>query len=162
VLVGDGLEGLGADLLLALDEKPQRDRDLAKPLERLERVDARHNVRLVVGDSARDDAAVFLDRLERVRVPQVDRVHRLHVVVLIKEQLAAARARHLRVERRHPALIERLDSVGEPAQAAGDPVPRGPNRIQAVIGDAREGAQLFELLDEASGVLLDIRVDGAG
>jgi hypothetical protein len=31
-----------------------------------------------------------------------------------------------------------------------------------MIGDAREGAQLFELLDEASGVLLDVRVDGAG
>src|SRR5712692_3987567 len=50
VLVSNRLEGLGADLLLAFDEEAQRDRNRAEPLQRLEGVDPRHDVCLVVGN----------------------------------------------------------------------------------------------------------------
>src|SRR5258707_11365045 len=58
VLAGNRLERLGADLLLAFDEEAQRDRDLAEALQRLECLDSSHDVRLVVRDSAGDDATV--------------------------------------------------------------------------------------------------------
>src|SRR3989442_15690606 len=83
MLVSDLLEGLGADLLLPLDEEPQRERDRAEPLERLQPVDARHDILFVVGDPASDDSPVLLDRLEQVRVPQLDWGHRLNVVRLV-------------------------------------------------------------------------------
>jgi hypothetical protein len=31
-----------------------------------------------------------------------------------------------------------------------------------MVGDAGEGAQLFELFDEPAGVLFDVRINGAG
>src|ERR1700730_3708915 len=58
MLVGDLLEGLGADFLFALDEVAERDWDFAKSLHGLERVDPRHHVGLVVGDSASDAPSV--------------------------------------------------------------------------------------------------------
>src|SRR5437773_662865 len=64
VVVRDLLERLGADLLFALDQEAKRHRDLAQPFERLQRVDARHHVRLVVGNASGDDAAVALGGLE--------------------------------------------------------------------------------------------------
>ena len=162
VLEGDLLEGLGADLLLALDEESQRDRDLAQALQCLERVDAGHHVRLVIGNAAGDDPAILLGRLERVRVPELDWVDRLHVVVLVQEQLSPSGSGHFRVKGRHAALVQRLHPVREPAQALADPVSCRPHRIQPVVRDARKSTELLELLDEAARVLLDVRVDGAG
>ena len=86
----DLLERLGADLLLAFHQESQRYRNLAQMLKRLECVDAGHHVRLVVGHSPRDDATILLSRFEGLRVPQLDRVYGLDVVVLVKEQLATA------------------------------------------------------------------------
>jgi len=67
--VNDLLEGLGADLLLAFNKKAQCHWNLAQLLQGFEGVDARHHVRLVVGDAARVDPIAALARLERRRVP---------------------------------------------------------------------------------------------
>ena len=122
MLVGDLLERLGADLLFAFDQEAQRDRQLTQLLERLERVDSRHHVRLVVGDSARDDPPILLNRFERLGVPQLDRVHGLNVVVLVQQQLATARSGHLGVQGGHPPRLQRLDPVRVAGQALRQPV----------------------------------------
>src|SRR5207249_8988509 len=72
MLVRDLLEGLRADLLLALDQEAQRRGDLAEVLQHLESVDARHDVGLVVGDAASSDSAVLLARLATIRLPLVN------------------------------------------------------------------------------------------
>ena len=92
MLTRDPLECLGADLLLALDEKTQRDRHVAKLLQGLEGVDTGHHVGLVVGDAPREDPAVMFRRLKWRRAPKVDGINRLHVVVLVQQQLAATAA----------------------------------------------------------------------
>ncbi len=97
VLVRDLLERLGADLLLALDKEPQRDRHLAQRFQRLHGVDARHHIGLIVRDAAREDPPIALGRLKGRRLPQVERIHGLDVVVLVQQQLAAAGAPHLGV-----------------------------------------------------------------
>jgi len=125
-------------------------------------VDSRHHVGLVVSDSARDDAAVILNRLERLGVPKLNRVDRLHVVVLIQQKLAAARTGHLGIEGRHPARLQRLDTVGVAAQALREPVSGWFDGLRSMVGDAREGAELFQLFDEPAGVLFDVCIDGAG
>jgi hypothetical protein len=61
----------------------------------------------------------------------------------------------------HAACLQGLDPVGEARQAIGEPVPRRLDRVFTVVGDARKGAELFELLDEATGMLFDVRVDSA-
>jgi len=111
---------------------------------------------------SRDDAPVLLDRLERIRFPQLDRVYGLHVVMLVQQKFATAGPGHLRIQRGHATLVERLDAVGETAEALGDPVTSRRHSVQPVVGDAWKGTELFELFDEPSGVLLDVRVDGAG
>ena len=149
MLVRDLLEGLRADLLLALDQEAQRDRDLAEVLQHLESVDARHDVGLVVGDAASHEPAVLFHSLERVRLPLVDGVDRLHVVVLVQKELAAAGALHLCVQRGHPARVKSLDAVGETGETIGDPVAGRLDCIEAVVGDARKAAELFQLIDKA-------------
>jgi len=162
VLVGDLLEGLGANLFFAFHEKPQSHRHLAQLLQCLQRVDPRHDVGLVVSDPSGDDAAVLLDGLKRVGVPELDGINRLDVVVLVEQQLAAAGAGHLGIQSRHAAFIECLHPVGEPTQPLGDPAPSRLHGFEPMVRDAREGAELFELIYETPGVLFDVRVDGAG
>ncbi len=96
-------------------------------------MDPGHHIGLVVGDSPGDDPAIFLGRLERFRIPQLDGVDRLHVVVLVQEQLATAGARHLCVERRHPSSLQGLDPIGESAQSLAEPVPRRLHCLGSVV-----------------------------
>src|ERR1700674_4598819 len=124
MLVRDLLERLGADLLFAFDEEPQREGYLAQAFERFERVDSSHDVSLVVGDSACDDAAVRLNRFERFGVPELDWVDALHVVVLLQQRLPTAGTSPLGIQGGHPPRLERLDAVRISSQTLRQPVAR--------------------------------------
>ncbi len=159
VVVRDLLKRFGSDLLLALDQEAQRDGHLAERLQGLERVDPRHHVGLVVGDAAGDDPPVFLNRLERRRVPQVDRVDWLHVVVLVEEQLAPSGARHLRVERRHAAGVERLHPIRVEARRLA--IQRAIDRVLSMV-EMPVNEHSLSSTDGATRALLDVLVDRAG
>ena len=76
----------GADLLFALEDDLHVDRELAGLLQvRLDGLEVHEHLSLVVGRSARVDLAVADRRLKGRRLPQLDRVDRLHVVVAVEE-----------------------------------------------------------------------------
>ena len=124
-------------------------------------MDSRHDVGLVVGHAARDDPPVLFRRLERWRVPEVDRVDRLDVVVLVQQELAAPGSGNLRIERGHAARLEGLDPVRVTREPVREPVARRLDCIPPVVGDAGKRTELLEVIDEAARVLLDVRVDSA-
>ena len=138
VLVRDLLEGLGSDLFLALDQEAQCHRQGAQRLQRFEGVDPSHHVRFVIGDPASDDPPILLNRFEGRRGPQVDRVHRLDVVVLVEQQRAASGSGHLRVKRGHASGVQRLHAVGETRKTIANPFARRLDSLAPVVGDARE------------------------
>jgi len=74
-------------LLLALDDPLDRDRQFAVPVAQgMDRGEARRDAALVVCGAAGVELAVALGRLERRRVPQIQRAGRLHVVVIVEQQ----------------------------------------------------------------------------
>src|SRR5436853_202582 len=85
-----------------------------------------------------------------------DLVERLGPDLLLSFNEEAERDRNL------PQRLHRLHAVGEPGQAARDPVPGRLHRVQTVVRDAGEGAELHQVVDEAPRILYDIAVDGAG
>ena len=82
MLAEQRFEGLGAELLLALDEHDDADRKLVA--ERPQRRDVRHHARLVVGGAPRVEATVALDRLERVGLPLREVAARLDVNAVVE------------------------------------------------------------------------------
>ena len=77
-------------LLLALDEEADVQRQLARPGQVLHGLDRGHVVALVVARPSREQVSVSHVRLERRRLPFVDRVGRLHVVVAVDRQVRLA------------------------------------------------------------------------
>ena len=76
----------GADFLLALEDDADVDRQAAVLLQvRFDGLEVHEDLALVVGGAARVDLAVADRRLERRRLPQLDRIDRLHVVVAVEE-----------------------------------------------------------------------------
>ena len=76
----------GADFLFAFEDDLDVHRQAAVLLQvRLDRLEVHEDLALVVGRAARVDLAVAHRRLERRRLPQVERIDRLHVVVAVEE-----------------------------------------------------------------------------
>ena len=90
-----GRQMLGAALFLALDQ--ERDVERQRSRHRLPgpaRLDEGHHLAFVVGGAARDNRLAAVGkgrdpRLERRRLPQIERIDRLHVVVTVKHDAAA-------------------------------------------------------------------------
>ena len=102
------VEVLAADFLFALEDELHVHRQPAVLLEmRLDRLEVHEHLALVVGRAAGVDLAVADRRLERRRLPQVERIDRLHVVVAVEEdRRRARRAQPVAVDDR---IARRLD-----------------------------------------------------
>ena len=141
-------QNLGAELLLALDEKVEVDTGPAAGLDRFQETE---DLALVVGGATGEQAAAAHGRLERRRLPLVERVRRLHVVVPVDEQ--GRRAGHFRPHTPHDGMRFARDELhlaaAEAPQLAGHPfrgrpaigVVRGKRRDR---GDAEESGELVE------------------
>src|SRR5439155_1480190 len=91
VPLDEGGEVLRPDLFLALVQHAHAERELAdRRAVRLDRLEPRHEVALVVGDAATEEKAVALGRLERRGRPLLERLGGLDVVVVVDEQRAVA------------------------------------------------------------------------
>ena len=162
VLVGDDevVEVRAADLFLALEDDPDVHRQLAVLLQmRLDRLEVHEDLALVVGRSAGVDLAVADRRLEGRRLPQVERIDRLHVVVAVEQnRRRALGAEPVAVDDRVARRVDEPDVlhadaahlVGAPFGAALD--------VGGVLGqraDARDGQQGLQFLE----VLVAVDVD---
>jgi len=149
------------DLLLAFDDELQIDgRRAGNTLPRLDREELRDKVPFRVPAAARIELPLLDDGVERIPLPLVERVHRLHIVVLVHEEgwLPLAHA-ELRKHDRGPTLrrvLARLEAVlleDPPDECRG-------LRLGALVrGDRREAAILLEDLKRLLRVRLDTGED---
>jgi hypothetical protein len=148
VLLDDG----AAALLLALEHHAEVDRQPAGPLQpALRRQQERERRPLVVGAAAGAHLAVDDRRLERRRLPQLQRLGRLHVVVAVDQQRGpvVAGGRGVAVDRGQPAALEQAGLEPGVLQA-GAKERRGPARVLVTVAlgahrrDAQEGEELVE------------------
>ena len=77
--------GLTADLLLGVEREADVHRQLAGGGELARGLDEDEQLSLVVGDTACVEPAVALGELERRRLPEIERIRRLHVEVRVAE-----------------------------------------------------------------------------
>ena len=166
----------GADFLFAFEDDLDVDRQPAVLLQvRLDRLEVHEHLALVVGRAARVDLAVADRRLERRRLPQVERIDRLHVVVAVEQD----RRRALGAE---PVAVDDRDarasrSAGRSAgrcaasrrrstrRSAGRPP--ACSRQRADAGDGEVGLQLVDVavavgVDEVDDVVHGASVDALG
>ncbi len=164
-LAQEGLEALAPALLLALDDRPQVDRQGAVHLQvRLDRADMHVELALVVHRAAREELAVAHHRLERRCGPKLERLGRLDVVMPVEDRgRTAGSAQPLRV---HHRVAGGRDHLGarhpDRAQAAGDMLGAAPHvvavrRLRAHARNAERGLQVF---DEAVTVLVEVAGEG--
>ena len=99
-----------ADFFLAFEDDLHVDRQLAGLLQvRLDGLEVHEHLALVVGRSARVDLAVADGRLKGRRLPQLDRIDRLHVVVAVeKDRRRAFGAKPVAID---DGIARRLDQA---------------------------------------------------
>src|SRR5262249_60940949 len=115
VAADDLVEVRTADLLLALDDPADADRRLAGGVaQRADHRQAHRELALVVGRAAREQLAVAQRRLERRRVPPLDRVDRLDVVVVVEEDREAGPARLVAVDGGSTTVAAKLPRLATP------------------------------------------------
>ena len=126
-----GLEGeqrreiRAAGFFFAFDEEPNADRQLAVDRAmRLDRLDAKQEMSLVVIDASRVHRAVAYRGVVRRRLPELERDRRLHVVVLDADERALTGAGLTDDERRR-AIGTQLARVGEPRRPQPFVTPAG-------------------------------------
>ena len=90
VLVDPVDDRAAADLLLAVEREADVDRQRALVGELPRRLDEHEHVPLVVGDPAGVELAVAPGQLERRRLPELERVGRLHVEVRVRQRIVCA------------------------------------------------------------------------
>lgn len=105
VALAEGFEIDRADLLFPFDQKIDAAGEGAIHRQpRLNRLDAQHQVAFIVGDAARIQFTVAQHRLEWRGMPQIERLRRLNVVVVVDQECALAAAEagvHHRRSARH-------------------------------------------------------------
>jgi len=126
---------------------------------------------LVVGGPAPQQLAAALRGLERRRLPLVERLDRLHVVVPVDEHggRRRVRGRPVREHRGKPGAVRSGFPDLRHREAALAQVPRQPFRAAADIGavrrvgrDRRYGQPLPERVEEAGRVLVDVTANVHG
>ena len=131
MLLDEAEQVFRAAFLLALDHRDDRQRQAAGDgLERTTRLDEGHHLAFVVAGAARhDDLAAVRQRRdarrERRRLPQVERIDRLHVVVAVEQNarsLAVACAPPLPTTIGWPAVGRTLVSKPMPVEILGHEV----------------------------------------
>jgi hypothetical protein len=152
--VGMGLQELrearAAHLLLALDEEGDPQRELRVLLQQLrDRRDVRHQRPLVVGGAAPVDPVADDRRLEGRRLPEGQRVGRLHVVVAVDDDVRPGRvAAPAREDDRVDVGLHDLDLEAHGAQEVRDELlgalhPLLELRVGRDAGEADEFLQFF-------------------
>ena len=144
-------EARASHLLLALDQERDSKREPRVLLEQLaHRGDVGHQRALVVGRAAAVDALADDGRLEWRRLPEGERVRRLHVVVAVDHHVGPARVpaaacEHDRVNVRLHDLdreAERGEQLGHEFLGSGHPL------LEPRVGrDAREADEFLQLFN---------------
>ena len=112
VTLDDCVEVRARDLLLALDDPADRHRQRAAGLAKgTDRRKPDADLGLVVGSTARIEPAVTQRRFERRRLPELDRVDWLDIVVVVEEQSGVAFTCELPVHGRRSAVDLELPSL---------------------------------------------------
>ena len=130
VLPQKGCEAAAAHLLFAFDDEGDIARQLGPGLEiSLHRFEVRQVLAFVVARAAPVERAVGDARLERRRLPQVQRLRRLHIVMPVNHEVRTARALRLRARRlgdhnRVALAWGRAAPPGRSACNASRPTPR--------------------------------------
>ena len=145
-------QGWTRDLLLALDDEAHVDGEATRSVQVLSRLDARHVVALVVGGAASPQLAAVHGRLERRRLPPVDRVDRLDVVMAVHRQVGLARPALPVGDHHGQAALDHVHDLGLHAhgiEAIAQP-PRIAQAVFASLGQRadRGDAQLFDQVVE--------------
>ena len=122
VLVGadEVVEVDAADFFFAFEDELDVHRQPAVLLQvRFDRLEVHEHLALVVGRAARVDLAVADGRLERRRLPEVERIDRLHVVVAVEEdRRRARRAEPVAVDDRIARRLDQPDVLQADARAS--------------------------------------------
>ena len=153
VLLEELDDRLAADLLLAVRDDANVDRQRAVGREQARRVQQHPELALVVGDAAGVDPLVADRRLERVGLPQLERRRRLHVEVAVAEDRRRVRGvvgrADLADDERPLPVRHELGLAAAAADLVRDPL-RGlldvglVCRVGAHRGDAQQLAELVE------------------
>jgi hypothetical protein len=113
----DLVEVRAADLLLAFDDPADADRERAGVIaQRADHRQPDRELAFVVGRATRKHLAVAQRRLERGRVPQLERVDRLDVVVVVEEDREAGPAGLVAVDGRSAPVAAKLPRLETPAR----------------------------------------------
>ena len=134
VRLEEARDRVAARLLLAVADDAEGHGQRALGRERLDRLQLHPELALVVGDAARVEPLAAHLGGERVALPELERVRRLHVVVPVDEDgRRAGRPRDLADD--EPSVLAHLGLAAERAHLLGDPVggardvaPRAPGR----------------------------------
>src|SRR5919204_199169 len=142
-----------ARLLLSITADAEVDRQRLVPRQLLGRLQEHVELALVVGDSARIDAPVANGRLERVRLPQLERRRRLDVEVSVADnrgRVGVCRRRLDLTEREWMAVpIAQLGRAARPSDELAHPLTRLLHvaRARGVSADAGDANELGELVE---------------
>ena len=143
-----------ADLLLAVEGEADVHGQRAFLGQLPHGLDEDEHVPLVVGDPTRVEPAVPVGELERRRLPQVERVGRLHVEVRVAEnrrrRLGALRSGHLADDERSRAPRHELRAPARPSNLVRHPLRRGDDvgGVACVRAHGRDRDELGELVTE--------------
>ena len=143
---------LPADLLLAVRDDAEVDRQRTVGGEQAGRVQQHPELALVVCDAARVEPLVPDRRLERVRLPELERRRRLHVEVAVGEDRrrarGAVRGRDLAHDERPLPVRDELGFAAAAADLLRDPLGGAHDvvRVRRVGAHGRDAQQLLELV----------------
>jgi len=163
ILFGVFVDAFAAGFLFAFDDELHVHRQLDPLLDiGLHGFDVGVDLSLVVTGAARVDDVVFDPGLEWRRIPQVQWIHRLHVVVAVEEQgLAVGPDLGFSIDQRMAAQVEDLDRQAQFFQLVGDKGGRAPGVLVVVaLGtDARYLEKFDQLVDVFGAVAVQVAQD---
>jgi hypothetical protein len=151
----------GPDFLLALEDDLHVDGQLPGLLQvRLDGFEVHEDLALVVGRAARVDLAVANGGCKRRRLPQLDRIDRLDVVVAVEEDgRRAFGAQPVAVHDRVARCFDEADiAEADAPHLLGGPLGAAAN-VAGVLrqrADARNGEVSLQLLDVTIAIRMDI------
>src|SRR5947209_1289678 len=146
-----------ADFFLTLEQQGDGQGQLPERLPvRLDRAQTRYQVTFIVGDATRPDPAICNIRGERVMPPELQRLRRLDVVVVVQLQRPRAATFDPAIQDGRTTL--QVDALRFGAGGAGHALDHaeGLLQTQALSRNARRAAQLAQALDKHVGVLIDV------
>lgn len=150
---------VAADFFFALDDELHVHRQRADRLQpRLDRLDVRVHLPLVVGGAAGVDAAITDGRLEGGRLPAIERIGRLHVVVTVDQ--GRRRSRGTRPFAVHDRMPGGLDQFRRQSRCF-ETFLHKPGCLADIVAvprvgtDAGDPQQILQFVDEAVGVLFE-------